>query len=67
MKQDITLNLDTKGLEVGTKFAIFENITELKDENSNIEQNTTDSNNNIELENNSNEAKENIEKTFLII
>ena len=33
MKQDITLNLDTKGLEVGTKFAIFENITELKDEN----------------------------------
>lgn len=67
MKQDITLNLDTKGLEVGTKFAIFENITELKDENSNIEQNTTDSNNNIELANNSNEAKENIEKTFLII
>lgn len=74
MKQDITLNLDNKGLEVGTKFAIFENIAELKDENSNTEQienttekNTTDSNNNTELANNSSEAKENIEKTFLII
>ena len=30
MKQDITLKLDTKGLEVGTKFPIFESVSKLE-------------------------------------
>lgn len=73
MKQDITLNLDTKGLEVGTKFAIFESVTKLsEDSNANQSETTTEkisieSNNNTEVADNSNENEENIEKTFVII
>ena len=73
MKQDITLNLDTKGLEVGTKFAIFESVTKLsEDSNANQSETTTEkisieSNNNTEIADNSNENEENIEKTFVII
>lgn len=73
MKQDITLNLDTKGLEVGTKFAIFESVTKLsEDSNTNQSETTTEkisieSNNNTEVADNSNENEENIEKTFVII
>ena len=73
MKQDITLNLDTKGLEVGTKFAIFESVTKLsEDSKANQSETTTEkisieSNNNTEVADNSNENEENIEKTFVII
>ena len=70
MKQDIILNIDAKGLEVGTNFAIFESITKLSDDSNtnqseNVnEENTTDSNSNTNATDNSNE---NIEKTFVII
>ena len=70
MKQDITLNLDTKGLEVGTKFAIFESVTKLsEDSNANQSETTTEkisieSNNNTEVADKSNENEENIEITF---
>ena len=73
MKEDIILNLDAKGLEVGTKFAIFESVTKLsEDSNTNqsettTEKNSTESNNNTEAADNSNENEENIEKTFVII
>ena len=43
MKEDIILNLDTKGLEVGTKFAIFESVTKLsEDSNTNQSETTTE-------------------------
>lgn len=70
MKQDIILNIDAKGLEVGTNFAIFESVTKLSDDSNtnqseNVnEENTTDSNSNTNATDNSNE---NIEKTFVII
>ena len=73
MKENIILNLDAKGLEVGTKFAIFESITKLSDD-SNTDQsetdagkNTTDSNSYTNITDNSTENEENIEKTFIII
>ena len=64
------MNLDAKGLEVGTKFAIFESITKLSgDSNTDQsettnEKNTTDSNSDTDVTDNS---TENIEKTFVII
>lgn len=70
MKQDIILNIDAKGLEVGTNFAIFESITKLSDDSNTDqsetanEEKTTDSNSNTNATDNS---TENIEKTFVII
>ena len=73
MKENIILNLDAKGLEVGTKFAIFESITKLSDDSNtdqsetDAEKNTTDSNNDTDVADNATENEENVEKTFIII
>ena len=73
MKENIILNLDAKGLEVGTKFAIFESITKLSDDSNtdqsetDAEKNTTDSNNDTDVAVNATENEENVEKTFVII
>lgn len=73
MKENIILNLDAKGLEVGTKFAIFESITKLSDDSNtdqsetDAEKNTTDSNNDTDVADNATENEENVEKTFVII
>lgn len=71
--QNIILNLDSKGLEVGTKFAIFENITELSEnsetdqsENSTTETTPTQTED-IEITKIPTENQNNIEKTFIII
>ena len=61
MKENIILNLDAKGLEVGTKFAIFESITKLSDDSNtdqsetDAEKNTTDSNNDTDVADNATE------------
>lgn len=64
-KQDITLNLDAKGLEVGTQFAIFENITKLSENTE--EPSTNENTNNVEIAKVPTENQENIEKSFVII
>lgn len=73
IKQNIILNLDTKGLEIGTKFAIFENLATLS-ENSETDQSSSTSDNStanssdaIKITEIQKEDQNNIEKTFLII
>ena len=52
LKENITLNINTQGLEIGTEVAVFENLTNISD-SPNTSENTT------------NETT--IEKTFIII
>ena len=62
-KQDIILNLDAKGLEVGTQFAIFESITKLSEDS----ENETSEPSSNEVAKVPTENQENIEKSFVII